>query len=325
VAADESSGQRSSGLRGSGDDPAEESEDSRAESTEALWSEVGIDPVEIALPGGVGYTLRAYRSSAELEPSEIERDAEDLDDFDAAAAAVARRRRSLTVDAEGESLDEADELLEEPTPRRSRRSQDEDDEDMAADALDQDDRELTDEEIEAALAEEDEEEEEPAEPEEVPIFLGRNGRLYLFHSPEKLVEFVRSGVETDLSQLDTWSDLTSRVTVEDIVARDEDSYELDLVVENLRGGSDAWDPALLLKAGEVARDLGYALRLDTVLNALASGSPLDDLDEALRASESGGVGGFFAKRKLRKIAAQQASLAWRTVIGKIAAAADWRD
>jgi len=62
-----------------------------------------------------------------------------------------------------------------------------------------------------------------------------------------------------------------------------------------------------------------------VLNALASGSPLDDLDEALRASESGGVGGFFAKRKLRKIAAQQASLAWRTVIGKIAAAADWRD
>ena len=59
--------------------------------------------------------------------------------------------------------------------------------------------------------------------------------------------------------------------------------------------------------------------------ALSSGSPLDDLDEALRSAEDGGVGSFFAKRKLRKIPAQQSSLAWRTVIGKISAAADWRD
>ncbi len=39
----------------------------------------------------------------------------------------------------------------------------------------------------------------------------------------------------------------------------------------------------------------------------------------------GGVGGFFARRKLKKIGAQQASLGWRTIIGKISAAVDWRD
>ncbi len=106
---------------------------------------------------------------------------------------------------------------------------------------------------------------------------------------------------------------------------EDDTYELDLVVENLRGGPDAWDSALILKAGEVARDLGFALRIDPVVIALAAGSPLDDLDEALRSAEAGGIGGLFAKRKLRKIPAQQSSLAWRTIIGKISAAADWRD
>ena len=93
----------------------------------------------------------------------------------------------------------------------------------------------------------------------------------------------------------------------------------------LRGGPDAWDPPLILKAGELARDLGFALRIESIVIALASGSPLDDLDEALRGAESGGVGSFFAKRKLRKIPAQQSSLAWRTIIGKISAAAEWRD
>jgi hypothetical protein len=37
------------------------------------------------------------------------------------------------------------------------------------------------------------------------------------------------------------------------------------------------------------------------------------------------VGGFFAKRRLKKIGAQQAALGWRTIIGKISAAVDWRD
>ncbi len=125
--------------------------------------------------------------------------------------------------------------------------------------------------------------------------------------------------------LDTWSDLVKRVKAEDIVPLDDDRYELDLVVENLRGGPDAWDPPLILRAGELARDLSYALRIDTVVVAMSAGSPLDDLDEALRAVEDGGVGAFFAKRRLRKIPAQQSSLAWRTVIGKISAVAQWRD
>ena len=288
------------------DEPADEAESGRSARTGALWADVRIDPIEIALPGAVGYTLRAYRPSGEIAKPDADRNSvADLDDFDAAAAAVARRRRATDEDEisdeeEVEAAFEPDQTDDEV----------EGDEDLA------DDQVLEDHE-------EDEEEEDVEE--EVPVFLGRNNRLYLFHSPEKLVEFVRSGAEHDLSQLDTWAPLVKRVGSDDIVPLDDDSYELDLVVENLRGGPDAWEPRLILKAGELARDLGYALRMEPVLVALATGSPLDDLDEALRAAEAGGVGSFFAKRRLRKIPAQQSSLAWRTLIGKISAIADWRD
>lgn len=286
------------------DDPADEAEAGRAESTDRLWNSLRIDPVEIALPGGVGYTLRAYRPASELAAASEERD-EAEDDFVAASAAVARRRRVLEPEE-----DEADvEIAEDELPEDEAESEEED-EDEDEDEDDED---------------EDEEEDEEGADEEVPVFLGRKGRLYLFHNPEKLVEYVRSGAENDLSQLDTYQELTERIAVDDVVANEDDSYELDLVVENLRGGSDAWDPDLILKAGEIARDLGYALRMETVLGSLAPGSPLDELDETLRNAGDGGVGAFFAKRKLRKIPAQQTSLAWRTVIGKISAVADWRD
>ncbi len=96
-------------------------------------------------------------------------------------------------------------------------------------------------------------------------------------------------------------------------------------MENLRGSHDAWDANLVIQAGEVARDVGYALRIDRIVAALSPGSPLDDLDDALRATEGGGFGSFFARRRLRKIGSEAAPLGWRTIIGKISGVVDWRD
>jgi hypothetical protein len=306
------------------DEPADEAA-GRSKRTDALWADVRIDPVEIALPRGVGYTLRAYRPAAEISRPDIDRATNpDLDDFDAASAAVARRRR-VTDEDDAELSDDTD---SKPSRARAKNAVVEDDDDLEEDDEedDEDEDDLEDED-ESDEDEEDEEEEEDEDvnKEDVPLFLGHNGRVFLFRSPEKLVEFVKSGAEHDLSQLETWTDLVERVSNDDVVPLDDDTYELDLVVENLRGGSDAWDASLILRAGELARDLSYALRIEAVLVALAAGSPLDDLDDALRASEGGGVGSFFARRKLKKIPAQQSSLAWRTVIGKISAVSDWKD
>ncbi|WP_433389836.1 DNA primase [Micromonospora sp. KLBMP9576] len=271
-----------------------------AEAARALWEELRIDPVEIALPAGTGYTLRAYRTARELTPTDVTE--RDLDDPFLA-------RRQVAQDDEDED-DEAVVIL---------------DEDVAQDFAESDEdeakarRDATDDETD------DEPDEDEAGDEEVPVFLSHRGKLLLFKTPESLVSFVRSGAPNDLSQLDSWNELSERVEPADIAPLDEDVYELDLVVENLRGGHDSWDPTLLIEAGEVARDLAYALRLPAVLDMLSAGSSLDDLDESLRATVNGGVGGFFGRRRLRKIGAQTASLGWRTIVGKISAVVDWRD
>jgi len=258
-----------------------------------LWEEVGVEPVEIALPGGVGLTLRAYRKNAEVTPTEIEAEEEDL--FDARKRPVVDDE--FDVDEEFQALlaegKAGDELAEEPD---------------AADFEDGKD-----------------ETEEQVEDEEVPVFLSHKGRLLAFKSPEALVSFIRSGAPHDLAQLGAWATLADRVQSTDVDPLPDDRYELDLVVENLRGGHDTWDLPLLIAAGEVARDLGYALRLKPVILALSPGSPLDDLDNSLRSAEGGGMGGFLGRRRLKKIGAQQASLGWRSIIGKISAAVDWRD
>ena len=279
---------------------SDESEASAGLSGRALWDEVRISPVEIAMPGGVGLTLRAYRKASELTPTET--DTDDDDPFDArerAAAAARADEEEVIVDEEYQAL-----LATDDTGTDGKKDGDVEEPDPA-----------------------DFEDETPAEEEdeEVPLFLSHKGRLLAFKSPESLVSFLRSGAPHDMTQLDTWATVAERVQSSDVDPLPEDRYELDLVVENLRGGHDTWDLPLLIAAGEVARDLGHALRLKPVILALAPGSPLDDLDESLRKAETGGVGGYLGRRRLRKIGAQQASLGWRSIIGKISAAVDWRD
>ncbi|MFI7071205.1 DNA primase [Micromonospora sediminicola] len=289
---------------------ADEVEVDRPAADRTLWDEVRIDPVEIALPAGTGFTLRAYRTARELTPTDVaERDEDD--------PFLARRQVVETEeDEEVVILDEEFAAL----------SAEKDDEDEEKDSGARRRGKTADADADADAEEsEDDEDEDDAGDEEVPVFLSHKGRLLLFKTPESLVTFIRSGAPNDLSQLDSWNELSERLEPADIAPLDEDTYELDLVVENLRGGHDAWDPALLIEAGEIARDLSYALRLPAVLDMLSAGSSLDDLDEALRASVNGGIGGFLGRRRLKKIGAQTASLGWRTIVGKISAVVDWRD
>ncbi|WP_262287130.1 DNA primase [Micromonospora sp. MA102] len=305
---------------------ADEVEVDRPAADRALWDELRIDPVEIALPAGTGFTLRAYRPARELTPTDVAERDED-DPFLARRQVVVSEddEEVVILDEEFAALtaEEDEEADEEKRPGRRRRGKAEAAEDEADEAEDESD--AAEAEADEDESDEDEDEDAAAGDEEVPVFLTHRGKLLLFKTPESLVSFIRSGAPNDLSQLDSWNELSERVEPADIAPLDEDTYELDLVVENLRGGHDAWDPTLLIEAGEVARDLAYALRLPAVLDMLSAGSSLDDLDEALRASVNGGIGGFLGRRRLKKIGAQTASLGWRTIVGKISAVVDWRD
>ncbi len=289
---EDDSTEKSSVLPGS-DEPARV----RTTQVDDFWADVRIQPIEIALPSGVGYTLRAYRMSDELPDG---RGAVFAADEDEGSADIVTR------------VDEGD-----VGPARTVRRGDE--------RAILEDEDLDEEDLAAEDADDDVEDEEEPPVEEVPVFMAHRGKLLLFRSPEGLVAYAKSDAPHDLTMLEEWPRTAERLTAAHVVPTEEDSYELDLVVDNLRGGHDAWHPELLIAAGEIARDLAYALRLTPVMTSLAPGSPLDDLDEGLRRSAEGGMGGFVARRRLRKVGAQQAALAWRTIVGKISAAVDWRD
>jgi hypothetical protein len=278
----------------------------RTKSVERFWRQVRVDPIEIALPAGVGYTLRAYRQNTDITPADVSAREDELP--------MPSRRQSVV------ELDEDDYEDESDRARSARFGEDADDE------RDLSDEDFEDEDFEDEADSDEDEDEAPEEVvEEVPLFLSQGGHLLLFRSADSLVDFVTSDAEHDLQQIDTWESVTRGIHPEYVVPDGDDTYELDLVVKNLRGGHDAWDPELLIRAGQLARDLSHALRIEPVVLALAPGAPLDDLDEALRTVADGGVGGFFARRRLKKIGTETASLAWRTVVGKISAIVDWRD
>ncbi len=282
---------RSSGVDREADDAT-----GRTARTDEFWDDLDITPIEVALPGGVGYTLRAYRMSSGVTPSDI-----------------SERVAEVEMPTYSSPLDEEEISDADLYP---------DDSDTA-----DEDGDLETDGDDAGKADEGEADEGEADEadEEVPLFLSHAGHLLLFKSAESLVTFVQSGAENDMRQLDAWERLASGIRPEYVTALPEDQYELDLVVSNLRGGPEVWDPELLVQCGQLARDLGHALTIEAVVTALAPGSPLDDLDEALRGVAAGGVGTFFARRRARKVGKETASLAWRTVIGKISAVVDWRD
>lgn len=265
----------------------------RTAATDAFWAGVQIDPLEIALPGGVGYTLRAYRLDSQVTPSDTSAREDEIE--------FPSHRRAYP-----DELDDAGDTFEDDVSPEF---------DMAEEAGFDPESDVDD--ADGSVDERSDE--------EVPLFLSHAGHLLLFRTPESLVEFVRSDADHDLTQLDNWSTFAATLRPAHMVPLPEDAYELDLVVSNLRGGHDAWDPHLIVQSGQLARDLGHALRIEPAVVALSPGSPLDDLDEALRGVAAGGLGTFFARRKARKIGIETASLGWRTVIGKISAVVDWRD
>jgi len=277
---------------------AESESPARSAETEKLWNETGVDPVELHLGKDSGFTLRAYRMSDTLPGAKADEAAAEAEGED--------------EDALEEPSDAADE--DETVPVKDALAEDED-------APEPDAADFADEEPDAS---EDEVDALDADPEEIPLFLTRKGKLLLFRDAEALVAYVKENDDHDLAAIDEYAELQERLTADDVACDEADTYELDLVVANLRGGHDAWEPELLIKAAEVGRDLGHALKNDSVNASLAPGSPLDDLDETFRVVVEGGLRGKLAKRRLKKNDSQQAAIAWRGVIAKVNDHVEWR-
>jgi len=210
----------------------------RSAETDKLWNELSVDPVELHLGKDSGFTLRAYRMSDTLPGAKAAAEPEPAED-------EAAEEEEAPIGKHAEKDEAAPEDEDAPEP----------------DAADFADEEPAAEEDEDAL---------DAEPEEVPVFLTRKGKLLVFREADALVAYVKENDDHDLAVIEEYAELQERLAADDIVCDEDDTYELDLVVPNLRGGQESWEPELLIKAAEVGRDLGYALKNDSIIGSLTS-------------------------------------------------------
>lgn len=128
----------------------------------ALWDELRIDPVEIALPAGTGFTLRAYRPASSLTPTDVAE--RDLDD------PFLARRQVVEEDEDDETVV----ILDEELAQEFADSDEDESKRRRADADTDTDTEATDEEAEEEVSDE-----------EVPVFLSNKGKLLLFKTPSR--------------------------------------------------------------------------------------------------------------------------------------------
>ncbi|MFC4337102.1 hypothetical protein [Salininema proteolyticum] len=161
-----------------------------------------------------------------------------------------------------------------------------------------------------------------AEPEEVPVMLARKGKLLVFEDPEDLVKYVRENDDSELAWLEEYGKLQEDLEASHVEADEADVYDLSSIVPDLRQGT--WNHEELIAAGEIARDVAYVCDLEGVSDALDPGSPLDQLDNHLRDSVEGGLKAVRANRKIKKASTEQTAIAWRSVVGKMGEAVDWR-
>src|SRR5262249_55489007 len=165
---------------------------------DAFWTGVRVDPVEIALPSGVGYTLRAYRMDTEITPTDVSDRAEEPE--------APGRTDAYDTDFDDEDLEDDDDEDDEDEDL-------EDEEDDDEGEQDDEDEDTDEQDAEAAAA--------PGS-EEIPVFLSHRGRLLVFRSAEGLVDFVRSGADHDLAQIDSWTEVSEGIDAAHVVAVPDD-------------------------------------------------------------------------------------------------------
>jgi hypothetical protein len=103
----------------------------------------------------------------------------------------------------------------------------------------------------------------------------------------------------------------------------QNRYRLDLAPVTLERNPRQWLIDLIIHAGDIARELTYALDIAEAHELLGPGTLLDRLDDALRVAQSSPFRRQ-ARRDLRAFDQTRLVAGWRRVVEVIEARMDWR-
>ncbi len=111
---------------------------------------------------------------------------------------------------------------------------------------------------------------------DVPVFLGRNGRISVFGSERALARYLADEHDHDLSDLATYDDIRTAATDGslEVEVGEENVYVLSGLADDIADGPDAVDRDQLELAVELLRDVSDYAEDTTVDEALDIGEPL---------------------------------------------------
>ncbi|MEU7752223.1 hypothetical protein AB0B57_19410 [Micromonospora sp. NPDC049101] len=153
-------------------------------------------------------------------------------------------------------------------------------------------------------------------------FPGAQGHLLLFRSVASMRTYLARVEAHELSGVPGWESILDRIGDAAFEPDDEHFYEFDLILHSLRFPPMQWVPALFVAHRDVVGEIAEAFRLDDVLNLLAAGSPLDQLDNLFRVADRP-LAGWAARRHLASQPGAQVSTVWRRAVREVEEHVRW--
>jgi curved DNA-binding protein CbpA len=154
------------------------------------------------------------------------------------------------------------------------------------------------------------------------IFLARGRRLVLFYSPESMATFLTTDLNHDLTRLPAWKDIRISMAESPPVPAVDDYADFEFILQSLLAPPAAWVPQPFVVCRDMVFEIGKAFGHRRLLETVGPGTPIDRLDDVLRAVDSPAPG-WRSRRKLRRLDAGQLGMHWRLAASRLRSIAHW--
>ncbi|SHN47368.1 Hsp70 family protein [Cryptosporangium aurantiacum] len=156
------------------------------------------------------------------------------------------------------------------------------------------------------------------------VFASEGSRLPLFPRPEQAGDYAVGTDDHAMTSVLHWEALRDSMALAFLPLIPENRYHLDMPAVTLERKPKDWLIELVINAGDLARELSYALDIPEGQDLLGPGTLLDRADDALRVAQRTPFR-LHGRRDLRAFDQAQLVAAWRRVAAVIDAQLDWRD
>jgi hypothetical protein len=155
------------------------------------------------------------------------------------------------------------------------------------------------------------------------IFLARGRRLRLFRSPEAMADFLMADTEHDLTRLPNWRTIRRSIRKASLEPDVGDYFDFDFVLRALGRRPELWVPRAFVACRDIVFEIAKAFRNKSLLDLVAPGSAIDQLDDLMRIVDEP-FAGWSARRKLQWLSGSTVKTHWGLAATRIRGISHWQ-